>query len=114
MPCVIVHPNIHIEKEQVSALQDRISTVISSALNKPASYIMIIVDTQKSIQFGGSEDPALFVEVKSIGLPASAATTLSSEICGIAEELLAVDKDRIYIEFNDAPREMWGWNGGTF
>ena len=22
--------------------------------------------------------------------------------------------DRIYIEFADAPRRMWGWNGGTF
>ena len=22
--------------------------------------------------------------------------------------------ERIYIEFADAPRAMWGWNGGTF
>ena len=25
-----------------------------------------------------------------------------------------IDADRIYIEFADAERPMWGWNGGTF
>jgi phenylpyruvate tautomerase PptA (4-oxalocrotonate tautomerase family) len=25
-----------------------------------------------------------------------------------------VDPERVYIEFTDAPRKMWGWNNGTF
>jgi phenylpyruvate tautomerase len=25
-----------------------------------------------------------------------------------------IDPDRVYIEFTDAPRKMWGWNSGTF
>jgi len=27
---------------------------------------------------------------------------------------LGLPADRVYIEFADAPRSMWGWNGGTF
>ena len=27
---------------------------------------------------------------------------------------LGVPADRVYIEFADAKRHMWGWDGGTF
>ena len=114
MPCIIVHRNFSVEKEKAGLLQDRLCSVIEDVLHKPEAYIMVILDEPKAIRFGGSDEPAIFVEVKSLGLPGDSTSRLSSEICKVAEDFLSVPKDRVYIEFTDSPRSLWGWNGGTF
>ena len=114
MPCLIVHGNFPLEKENGAVLQDRLSAIVEKVLHKPKAYIMVILDEPKAIRFGGSDDPALFIEVKSIGLPGDSPALLSQEICAVALELFSVSADRIYIEFTDSPGRMWGWNGATF
>ena len=114
MPCLIVHRNFPIEDAKISELQDRLCSVVESVLHKPKAYIMVMVNDEKPIRFGGSDDPALFVEVKSIGLPGDSPSRLSGEICNAAGELMSVSPDRIYIEFANSPGKMWGWNCGTF
>ena len=39
---------------------------------------------------------------------------MSGDFCQQINQVLGVDKNRIYIEFNDAKGYMWGWNGSTF
>ena len=39
---------------------------------------------------------------------------MSSDFCQQVDQVLGVDKNRNYIEFNDANGYMWGWNGSTF
>ncbi len=39
---------------------------------------------------------------------------MSQDFCQEIESTLGVSSDRIYIEFNDAQRHLWGWNGSTF
>lgn len=114
MPCLIVHRNFPLEEGQASALQESLCSIVEEVLHKPKAYIMVVVDGEKPIRFGGSDDRALFVEVKSIGLPGDSPTRLSREICRIAGDSLAVRPDRIYIEFADSPGKMWGWNVRTF
>ena len=114
MPCLIVHRNFTLEKEEAGAFQDRLGGIVEKVLHKPGAYIMVILDDEKAIRFGGSDDPALFIEVKSIGLPGDSPSQLSREICAAAAEMCSVPADRIYIEFADSPGKMWGWNGGTF
>lgn len=64
--------------------------------------------------FGGSDEPTAYLELKSIGLPQEATTALSGALCDLISEHLEISKDRIYIEFANAERKMWGWNGATF
>ena len=54
------------------------------------------------------------LELKSIGLPQDRTTELSKALCKLVHDEFGVRPDRVYIEFADAPRTMWGWNGGTF
>ena len=114
MPCVIVHRNFPIETGDISNMQDRLCSVVEEVLHKPKAYIMVMVDGQKPIRFGGSDEAALFIEVKSIGLPGDSPTRLSAGICSAVEELFSVPGDRVYIEFSDSPHDKWGWDGGTF
>jgi hypothetical protein len=64
--------------------------------------------------FGGSGAPLLYIELKSIGLPRDRTKILSSKLCEFLHDETGVSTDRMYIEFSDAERAMWGWNGTTF
>ena len=39
---------------------------------------------------------------------------LEIQIAGFIEENLGIKRNRAYIEFNDAPKDVVGWNGTTF
>ena len=64
--------------------------------------------------FAGSNEPLAYLELKSIGLPADKTTQFSATLCDLISTTLSIQSDRIYIEFSDAPRHLWGWNGKTF
>jgi len=75
---------------------------------------MIAIEPPQAMMFAGSTDPLAYLELKSIGLPESKTSQLSKALCDLVENKLGIPQSRIYIEFADAPRSMWGWNGGTF
>ena len=49
-----------------------------------------------------------------IGLAESLIADTSQALCALVTAETGIGAERIYIEFTDAPRSMWGWNGGTF
>jgi len=90
------------------------SALLSQILNKPEKYIMVSVEVNSEMIFGGSNEPMLYIELKSIGLPRDRTKEISSKLCEFLNRETGVAIDRIYIEFADAERSMWGWNGTTF
>jgi len=88
--------------------------LLSRVLSKPTQYIMVIIEDSVDMMFAGTNDPLAYVELKSIGLPESHTPNISAELCRFIEENIGVPQNRIYIEFADAKRNMFGWNGGTF
>ena len=114
MPYLKIQSNQQIDGQQADVLIKRASALIADALGKPERYVMVALEPTIPMLFAGSDDPVLFLELKSIGLSESQTPALSATLCGLAEELLGIPADRVYIEFADAPRKMWGWNGATF
>ena len=65
---------------------------------------MIVLNGQVPIAFGGTEEPAAYGELISIGgLGPSVNGTLSSTIAEILESKLSIDSSRFYIKFYDSP-----------
>lgn len=55
------------------------------------------------------------LEVKNIGKMTPEQTkSMSQDFCQEIKDKLGVPPNRIYIEFANAERSLWGWNGGTF
>lgn len=75
---------------------------------------MVTIQPAQAMLFAGSDGPLAYLELKSIGLPETATKDLSNHLCTLMAQELDIEKNRIYIEFADAPRHMWGWDGGTF
>ncbi|MEZ5541681.1 MAG: phenylpyruvate tautomerase MIF-related protein [Pseudomonadota bacterium] len=114
MPFLRIQVNTVLTPGQAKTLAARASTVVAGQLGKPERYVMVSVEHNPAMQFAGTDAPLAYLELKSIGLPESVTADASRVLCELVSDATAIDPERIYIEFTDAPRRMWGWNGGTF
>lgn len=112
MPYIKIQTNQKVKKEE--KILKKLSAAMAEQIGKPESYIMTVLEADLKMTFGGSTEETAFIEVKSIGLKQSMTEALSQFICEFIEKELEIEQDRIYIEFADSPRTMWGWDGGTF
>ena len=114
MPTIKIHTNADTPKDRRPALLRDLSQGIAEMLGKPESYVMVILESNPDMCFGGTADPLAYLELKSLGLPENRTAEFSSHLCKLLETTLQIPKKRIYIEFASPARHMFGWNGGTF
>ena len=114
MPLMTTLINTKQANEAKIAFIKQASKMTSQALGKSEDYVMCLIDDGQTLLFGGSESPAAYVEFKSIGLPEEDTGALAQSICALIEEQLNISADRVYIEFSNAQRHLWGWNNRTF
>ncbi len=91
-----------------------LSKAVAQMLGKPEQYVMVKLRTEQKLLFAGSDAPAAYVQLKSLGLPQDQTADYSATLCKLVASQFNIPKDRIYIEFSSPERHMWGWNGGTF
>ena len=95
-------------------LMTALSKLVADALGKPEAYVMIVVQPA-SMLLGGTDGPAAFIDLRSIGgLSDTINRQLSLQLCGLLREQLHLSPDRVYLNFQDVPPVQWGWNGSTF
>jgi len=114
MPYLTIQANQEIDDATGRQLMKQASQTVSELLGKPETYIMVAIPPAAPMLFAGRDEPLAYLELKSIGLPEEATAALSDALCSLINESLGIAKERIYIEFSNAKRHMWGWNGGTF
>ncbi len=114
MPYLNIQTNADIVPEQQTTLLDQASQTVAKMLGKPESYVMIALQAGVAMRFGGSDAPLAYLELKSLGLPRARTAELSAALSELIEQALSIPEARVYIEFSDPERSMWGWNGGTF
>jgi len=116
MPLIKVQTSVSAaETSEVDTLLKSLSAKLATHLGKPESYVMTAFEPGVPMTFAGTSEPVCYVEVKSVGsMKPEQTKAMSQDFCQQINEALGVDKDRIYIEFNDAKGYLWGWNGSTF
>lgn len=114
MPLLSIETNVELAPELIPDMLHAASVAVAEQLGKSEQYVMVRFDRTPHMLFAGQDTALAYLELKSIGLPESATSGLSAALCELVSDHLGVQPDRVYIEFNDVPRSMWGWNGGTF
>ena len=110
MPFLNISTNKKIKNEK--ELLAKSSYFISSILNKPENFVMVKLSDSLNMYFAGTNEPACFIEIKSIG--SLNPSKISKSICEFFSFELQIPLDRIFIFFQDVDSNMWAWNNQTF
>ena len=114
MPFFKIETNRQADDARTVALLNKASAMVSQMLGKPEQFVMVSIETDKRMMFGGDGEPTAFVQLKSIGLPTDRCAEFSGKICQFLNDELGIQPDRVFIDFKDAARNLFGWNGKTF
>ena len=97
------------EYEIKSALGEAITL-----LGKSERSLMVQIQDICRMYFGGENDkPMAFFDVSLLhSAPRASYEKLTERLCGIAEEYMGVDGDRVYVKFEET--ENWGYNSFMF
>ncbi|VFQ91003.1 unnamed protein product [Cuscuta campestris] len=115
MPCLNLSTNVNLEGVDISSILKEATSVVAKHTGKPESYVMIVLKGSVPLSFGGTEDPAAYGELVSIGgLNAQVNKDLSAAIANILETKLRIPKSRYFLKFYDSKGCNFGWNGSVF
>eukprot|EP00250_Pteridium_aquilinum_P028454 c3718_g1_i1 orf=373-720(-) len=115
MPTLNITTNVPLDGVSTSDILQDASRAIASTIGKPEQYVMVLLRGGVPVMFAGSEEPAAYGEIISIGgLGPSVNKSISAAIAAILESKLSIPKSRFYLKFSDVNRTDFGWNGSTF
>lgn len=112
MPLLTIRTNIKFENK--IQLAEAASLTVANILNKPESYVMIQVEDKQCLMFSGDHQPCALLELKSLGLSENLTDDFSSRLCEFMFTQAGISPSRVYIEFSNPERHMWGWDKRTF
>ena len=113
MPYLSITTNAPLSAESESALAAAASKTLAVGLGKPENYVMVSVQCVRTLRFAGSDAPAAFLDLSSIGLPKSL-NNLAATLTTLVGEHCRIPANRIFIVFSDHSAARWAHNGGTF
>lgn len=114
MPLIKVQVSEAIESSVQDELMKTLSREIVGIIGKPESYMMVTFE-KTAVMMGGTDAPAAFIEIRSIGgLTPEVNRNISDKLGSILQSKLNIPSERIYINFTDIARTHWGWNRSTF
>jgi len=112
MPLLTIRTNLKLNNKQ--SIAEKASLTVANILGKPERYVMVHVEDEQCLIFGGENDPCALLELKSLGLPENITADISARLCEFMNIEARIDASRIYIEFSSPERHMWGWDQRTF
>ena len=114
MPYAKIETNVKLDKLKEQKLLKAASVLFAALLEKSEEHVMVSVSHETTVIFGKTNDPAAYVELKSMTIKEELCKDLSKEICSFLNVHLNILPNRIYIEFSTINGKMFGCNNKTF
>lgn len=114
MPVLTVHTTASIDDGAVFTLLTACSTTLAEAMGQPEAYVMTLFERADAMTMSGTSDPSCLVDVRSVvELTADQTTAITGRLCALVSDHLSVEPNRVFVNFTDFRRAMWGFNGAT-
>ena len=114
MPLLKLETTVPLPDEKEKPLLAELSKAVAGIIGKPEQYVMITINHSAMLMSGKTGEAAL-VDVRSIGgLNGETNRKISQQICRLLKDSLAIEPERVYLNFTDVEAGNWGWNGSTF
>ena len=117
MPLLQIKTTVEkIDKEVLEEIHRLGANILAEQIGKSTNYVMVIIDSNCSLSFAqDTVSPSAYMEVKNVGrLSPEKTQHITSKLTSLVSEKLATIPERIYLEFQESERHLWGWNGATF
>jgi phenylpyruvate tautomerase PptA (4-oxalocrotonate tautomerase family) len=114
MPYLSILTNARVADARQSELLAAASRILASQLGKPENYVMVSIAVDQRLAFAGSEEPAAFLELRSIRFPDAKRGSLCTELTDLMAEFCGITGDRIFLVMADVDAKLWGHDGKTF
>lgn len=113
MPSLVIQTNAACDASQAEALTAAASKAVSTVTGKPEDYVMVLLQHEQTMRFGGSAKPAALLTLRSIGLPEDREAVADAVSTAVAQSA-GVPPERIYCVMEDIARTHWAMGGKTF
>uniref|UniRef100_A0A5S6QL37 L-dopachrome isomerase n=1 Tax=Trichuris muris TaxID=70415 RepID=A0A5S6QL37_TRIMR len=114
MPIFTFATNVPADKISGDFLKST-SKLVADMLGKPESYVAVHINGGQKMTFGGSDGPAGFGQLLSIGgVGGERNRSHSAKLFKHITDNLGIPGNRMYINFVDMRGSDVGWNGTTF
>jgi len=117
MPLLQIHLTTpSVAEDVLNQIHVQSADLLAEQIGKSVEYVMVLVRTGESISFAKDNDtPCAYMEVKNVGeLSSDLTERLTNKLSNLLSEILGVTIDRIYVEYQESARHLWGWDGKTF
>ena len=117
MPLLHIHSSSKTVNEKVIQEVHQVGAqILSEELGKSTDYVMVLINTGRSLSFAKDDQASCaYLEVKNIGgFTPENTEKISLRLCELVNQKLQTPASRIYIEYQNAERHLWGWNRKTF
>ena len=109
-----IQTNQSISKKSGLKILGSASDLIAVELGKPKDLVMVALQSETEMFFGGSDAPTAFLEIKSVGVP----KRKMKQLCHALTDLIHahfpnIPENRVYLKIIDVRNGMWGWKGGS-
>ena len=95
MPYAKIETNLKLDSLKEQALLKAASGFFSALLEKSEEHVMVSVSHETAFIFGKNNDPAAYVELKSMSINEERCTDFLKEICGFLNQHLGILPNRI-------------------
>ena len=114
MPCIQWKTNAAISSSQEETLRAALGETIALIPGKSESWLMLSFESETRMAFRGKADePVAFIAVDLYGgAPDAACGKLTARLCALAQEVLGIAADHVYVRY--LATDQWGWNGANF
>ena len=113
MPYFSIETNQPIDANVNSELMKKATKFLAEVMEKPEHVIMVTIKPGMPYVFGGTDEPAAYVQIKAVALEKDKCPEFSRQVCDFLEAEISVPKDRVFIEFIDIDPTIFGFNGDT-
>ena len=113
MPFLDVVLSDDVQSERIEGFRRGAVQFLADQLAKPVGAFLTRVETGADLHFADRGGPALFLTLKSIGLPEEGAEEIIRGLTDLAHRWFTVAPRDMYLEFSDVHPAHWGWDGAS-
>jgi phenylpyruvate tautomerase PptA (4-oxalocrotonate tautomerase family) len=114
MPVLTIRSNAAIDDDAMTSLLNAGSASLAATMGQPEAYVMTLFERADAMTMAATSEPCCLVDVRSVvELTADQTKAITAEVCSLLSAHLDVRPERVFVNFTDFRRAMWGFNGST-